>query len=349
MKSIRKIRGVVGTVIILLFLLGESQYLLRPSNTDQCTMAIEAFHNMPKNSFDVILYGSSHGWRGVNPMEMYEKYGIAAYNYGTNWQTLSTEALFFYDSLRTQSPKVVLIETYRINDVIKNQNLDGEIYFTKSISDFPYKRQYLKKAFNDNLERWVSYYFPLSQFHSSWNEVDINNFKEWWTVEEFENTMGYYSANVNFAGIETTEITKPNSSTFPQYDLCDDAIEILDGIVETCRKKNIELIFYTNPWQGQNNYSNAMSEYASENGCVYLDLFKLYEEVGFDEKIDFMDEGHLNRSGAIKAADYLGNFIEDSYDLPDVRKVDNNLWEGKFNNIVGRTHNDWIETHSDDK
>ena len=45
--------------------------------------AIKTFHELPENSIDVIAYGSSHTWKGLNTMKMYEDYGIGAYNYGT--------------------------------------------------------------------------------------------------------------------------------------------------------------------------------------------------------------------------------------------------------------------------
>lgn len=341
----KKVIGILFTVLILVSLIKKTEYIFRASNTDQCIAATDAFHNMPDNSFDVITYGSSHSWRGVNPMEMYEKYGIAAYNYSGNWQRLSTEALYFYDSLRTQSPKVVLFETYKINEVIEDEDLDGEIYYTRHISDFPYKRHYLHKAFGNSLERYIAYYFPLSQFHSSWNDINVDNFKEWFTVEEYENTMGYCSVIKGDSGKETTEVRILDPDTFEQYELCPEAIEILDGIVKTCKENDIAIIFYTNPCQGEYNYSDAMTRYAEENDCVYLDLFKLFDDVGFDETTDFSDEGHLNRLGAIKAADFLGAYINDTYDLKDMRNVEGNLWEGKLNNIVGNKLIEWKETH----
>lgn len=49
---------------------------------------------MPENTIEVIGYGSSRMWRGLAPIEMYEAYGIGAYNYGCNWQHINTTELF---------------------------------------------------------------------------------------------------------------------------------------------------------------------------------------------------------------------------------------------------------------
>lgn len=347
MKRRKNIKNIIGgglTICLLICLTKYSEYILRPSGTDQCVAAIDAFHNMPEKSMEVIIYGSSHGWRGVSSVELYEKYGIAAYNYGGNWQCLSTEALFFYDSLRTQSPKVVMIETFRINDVIMDQDLDGEIYYTRNISNFPYKKYYLKQAFEDSMERYLAYYFPISQFHSSWNDLSINNFKKWYTQEDFEGTMGYFYTS---SGDDVTPVVIDAPSTFEQYELCQEAIEILDDIVKTCKEKSIELIFFTTPWAGQNNYSDAMSRYSEVKGCMYIDFFKCIDEVGINVDTDFRDEGHLNNNGAIKIADYLGKYLVERYDFEDMRLVDDNLWEGKLGNKTGKARTEWDLTHDE--
>lgn len=335
-----RIKGILGgliTVSILVVLIKWSEYVLRPSDIDQCISAVDAFHSMPENSIDVMIYGSSHSWRGVNPIHMYEKYGIGAYNYGANWQTLSTESLFFYDSLRTQKPKVVLIETYRINDVIVDSDMTGEIYYTRNISDFSQKREYLNQAFGNDFERYFSYYFPLSQFHSSWNSITFDNFITWYTKEDFINTMGYFYLPFD----NETPVTIEESITFEQKALGDAAIKVLDEMVKTCKEQEIELIFFTVPWQGENSYSDAMTKYAEENDCIYLDLFKIKDEIGLDLNTDFYNAGHLNNKGAIKVTDYLGKYLKDNYQLEDKRFIDDNIWMNKNGNRTGNRKIKW--------
>lgn len=65
-------------------------HLTRPLGDDVAIANVENFHKLPENSIDVIVYGSSHAWRNVNVNEMYDKYGIGAYNYAANWQHLDT-------------------------------------------------------------------------------------------------------------------------------------------------------------------------------------------------------------------------------------------------------------------
>lgn len=337
MKRNKSIWGGILTISILFLLIKWSEYVLRPSDIDQCTSAIEAFHSMPEEVMDVIIYGSSHAWRGVNPTRMYEMYGIGAYNYGANWQTLSTEALFLFDSLRTQKPKVVLVETYRINDVLIDTDLNGEIYYTREISDFPKKREYLHRAFENEFERYFAYFFPMSQFHSSWSELAFDNFVTWYTKEDFVNTMGYFYLPFD----KETPIVVNSPETFKQTELGEEATKILDEIVEICQEEEIELILFTVPWEGENEYHDALEQYSIENGCVYLDLFTKIDEMRMDLDTDFYDSGHLNNNGAIKVADYLGNYLKKNYELEDKRKIQNNIWMNKSGNRTGNRKIQW--------
>ena len=125
--KIKRIVGVIVTVVLIAYGVNKLGYLLRPVNTDIAISTIDTFHDMPENSFEVIGYGSSHMWRGMSAMELYNKYGIGAYNYGCNWQNINTTQLFLEDSLKTQSPKVALIETFNVDSLKHDTNIDGEI------------------------------------------------------------------------------------------------------------------------------------------------------------------------------------------------------------------------------
>ena len=295
--------------------------IVRPTRTDNALNAIDTFHNMPEDTLEVIGYGSSHIWRGLNVMEMYEKYGIGAYNYGCNYQRINTTKLFFKDSLRTQSPKVVLIETYLVNELLRDTNITGEIYYTRGIPEFEGKQEYLKQCFGNDKERYLSYYMPLCAFHHNWVNLEENSFVENSDDTNFYATMGYLYTS------EVTPITISDPSTFVQEELIEAAISILDEIVDICNENNIEIIFYTAPWKGTYAYSDAMKAYAEENGCIYFNLFEYLDYIGIDCKTDFCDDGHLNDSGAVKVADFLGEYIVNNYDVTDFRTVEGNIWE----------------------
>lgn len=319
----KRIERIFSCLIIFLLIVEMIHYLgriVRPVDTDIAFHTIETFHEMPENTIEVIGYGPSTMWRGLNVMEMYQKYGIGAYNYGCNWQHINTTSLFLQDSLRTQTPKLALIETYLVNDILMDINMDGEIYYTREIPNFEGKQAYLKQCFGDNKLRYLSYYMPLCAFHENWVNINMQSFYKNSDKTDFRKTMGYVSIST------ITPITLKNPDSFEQEELSETALSVLDEIVELCHKNQIEILFYTAPKEEEYKYSNAMKTFAKEHGCKYLNLYEYIEEIGINGETDFADEVHLNDNGAIKVADYLGNFIITHYEVTDMRMVSGNVW-----------------------
>lgn len=308
---------IIFLIILIISYLG---HLLDPAYTEEAINAIKAFHSLDKNSLEVIIYGSSHAWKGCDPMEMYKKYGLAAYNYGCNWQKINTTLLFLKDSLRTQKPKVVCIDTYTVDTILENTNLNGEIYYTRAISNFDGKKEYLQQCFGTNIERYISYYVPLIMFHDNWNSINSENYTKP-NIEKYIKTMGYNKSNV--AKVVSIEDYKK----FPQKTLSNDSINILDEIVNICEENDINLIFYTCPYANVYSYYEAMEKYEIGHNCKYLNLFQYIDDIGLNVTTDFRDGGHLNDSGSIKVADFLGEYIINNYDVTDMRTVKNNMWE----------------------
>ena len=326
-KNIEKYKNIFSLLKIIIFItitvwcINKLGWLMRPTNTDEAFCAIKTFHNMPENTFEVIGYGSSHIWKGLNAMQMYKDYGIGAYNYGCNWQHINTTLLFLADSLRTQSPKIVLIETYKVNELLINQDLNGEIYYTKEIANSPNKKDYIRQVCGNDIEKYLSYYFPVVSFHSNWNKIAQSNFNKNYNKYDFKKSMGY------LAGNKVTSIDLSKNSSREEKALSIEAIKALNEITKICKDKNISILYYTAPYGVKYNYSNAMKEYASKTGASYIDLNEKIDELKIDPKTDFQDAGHLNDIGTTKLSNYIGKYLVENYELTDMRKIENNIWQ----------------------
>lgn len=65
-----------------------------------------------------------------------------------------------------------------------------------------------------------------------------------------------------------------------------------------------------------------MQQYADEKGIAYLDLNEKVEELGLNWAEDTQDKGdHLNVYGAEKVTSYLGNYLEDNYELKIIEMI----------------------------
>lgn len=319
------IKAIVYTAIpicMLLVIIYYAGILFRPIRTDSSFNAINTFHSLPEDTVEVMIYGSSHAQIGLNVMEMYEKYGIGAYNYGNQWQHINTTLLFIQDSLRTQSPKVILVETYHVNGVLMDMDMDGEIYYTKAIPFSEAKSKYLKQCFGNKIERYLSYYMPFIAFHGNWNKLKADNLSRNSDHTDFYESMGYWRYKD-----ETFQAHIDDYRTYKQKELSEEVIETLNEIVQVCEENNIEIVFYTAPYEAEYSYFSAMEKYAEDHGCAYINLFAKMDEMGIDCSTDFCDKNHMTISGATKVADYLGKYIVENYDVTDMRNVERNLWE----------------------
>lgn len=316
--------------------------VLRPTETDINVININTFHDLPNNSVEVILFGSSRMWRGVDTMEMYDAYGIGAYNLGCNWQHINTTNLFVHDALKSQKPKLVVIDTTNAHLPLMDVNMDGEIYYTEEIPWSITKYKTVRQYFGRNLERYFSYFVPLCAFHENWQNVNSSNFAkenirvdfltdmEDVDVHEFEHTMGFGRTD------EAVSVTLGDYQTFEQLKFEKYATDVLDDIVNTCHAAGVEVIFVTLPFDGSadnslestsENYIDAIKQYSLEHKCSYINIYEHIDEIGINPDTDFGDPSHLNTNGAIKVADYIGQYINDNYELTDYRTIENNQWE----------------------
>ncbi|MFI3172871.1 MAG: hypothetical protein R3Y58_10990 [Eubacteriales bacterium] len=319
--KLKKITCFLITIALICAAVRYLNVVIRPTGTDISVQAIRTFHeDMPDDTFEVIGYGSSHMWKSMDPITLYTDYGIGAYNYGCNWQRINTTSLFIEDSLRTQSPDIIIIETFLVGEVLQNVDIESEIYYAREIPDFDAKTDYLEQCFVGDFDRYLSYYLPICAFHENWVNLTKDSFLGVPDNMDFDQSFGYWPMTT------VTPTVIGDYSTFEQLELEAASLSVLDGIVEICKENDIEIIFFTAPYEGVYSYSNAMNEYATSHGYVYLDLFQNLEETGINGETDFQDIGHLNYSGAVKVADYLGEYIVNNYDVTDMRTIEGNIW-----------------------
>lgn len=319
----RNILSCLAVLVLVALGVARLNTLLRPVDTDSPVNAIETFHDLPENSVEVMGFGSSHMWLGLDTMTMYADYGIGAYNYGCNWQELNTTLLFLKDALRTQHPKVVVIDTFNVNNWKQDMNMDGEIYYTTAIPWMGDKLDYLRQSFGPyNKERYLSYFMPLAAFHENWVNLSEASFRTpAQSGDDYFKTMGYSPSDY------VTPVEIPDQTLLEQQPLQDEAAQILTQIVELCRDNGIQVVLCTIPWQGTNVYAEYLQNFADFYGCGYVNFYDHLEEMGLDATADFSDTGHLNTTGAAKIARYLGAYLKANVSLTDFRTQENNLWE----------------------
>lgn len=72
------------------------------------------FYALEEDSLDYICVGSSHAYCTVNPLEIWKKADLAGFVLATQKQPLDISYYYIKEAFKTQSPEVVLLESFMI-------------------------------------------------------------------------------------------------------------------------------------------------------------------------------------------------------------------------------------------
>lgn len=327
----KNIKGIIITLlgIVTFFVLClATQEILTKKYFDDGTDIVNGFYCEKENDIDVLVLGSSHAICGINPLVMYREEGIAAYDFGASWQSLQITSYWLEEALKTQNPKLVVLECSQIYDV------DPEIQMNEMLLSIPYIRfskekvHFLCEAAGGLNRNFVSYLFPIFEFKGRWKELSRTDFT-YTFVDKCDYSKGYYFTEI----VCETPVNLSGYSTAEEMEIPEKNKVYLDQIVRTCKEENIELLLVITPQRDwTSSQTVAMQQYADINQITYIDYMELEEEIELDIEKDFRDEWHLNNFGSEKLSKHLGRYIRKNCELPDRREDSvHNSWDFSVN------------------
>ena len=321
-KRMNTLRRVLTGALFLALLLGALAGVSRVVERKASRTRFEPFLSEPEE-FDVLFIGDSLVVNGVFPMELWQDYGIAAYNLASYGNTLPVTYWTLMNALEAASPRLVVVG---VKDVEKDYKLSGsssdvhtaldcypltmtKICAVNDLMDDPY-------AVDDSGVRYadmkLEYLFTLGKYHSRWSELSTSDF-------------GGYTLNRQKGAETGTGVAAARD-----YDLIDEeqaaegggwGYEYLRRILDVCADRGIEVLLVHMPYiasEEEQLAATAVRYIAEEYGVGYIDFVSQDDTV--DYAVDCMDaRAHLNASGAKKVTDYLGRYITEHYDVEDRR------------------------------
>ena len=313
----KHIKQFIAIMLFIVLFLVSFQYITHVFNYKMGENdTVGSFYKEPKDSIEVLFVGSSHAHSSFSPMELWNETGITSYNLGTSSQTIPCSYYLIREGIRTQHPKVIVLETYGVKYDVDYQStarlhiaLD-EIPFNKTKIEI--LTEFLPRTMGGVEER-LEYCFPIIRFHSRWKELTPADFRA-------ENVfLKGYRLNCN-----PRKQQEPVRTT-QKEEVWAGMMEYFQRIAELCEENDVELLLCNAPMSKCNKYKsvtqkmNTFYEYAEEQGISYINFEDLREELDLDYQTDFRDEGHLNLYGARKITTYLAAYLTEHYDLTDYR------------------------------
>lgn len=349
-KWLGNMRAVVGILVFLavfaaLFL--SIQDILKLKMGHRGTDSVKGFYEEEEDSVEVLCLGASTAWCTVDPLVLYEEYGIAAYDFGSSAQPFELTAAFLEEAFRTQHPKVVCLEMLSLCKSFEDGEPDNLNYGLTDLRFSRIKAQRVLEMFPQDKGKALSYLIPIVQYKDRWQELEKNDF------------IGEYESYANYAkGAYTPDKIADAPLDFTYYFENADAEaaqipernrEVFERMVKLCRENGAELLLFKSPNGGWTmEETKAVEGLAAEYGLPFVNFFDLLDVLRIDLQQDFRDNSHFNRYGSAKASAYFGQYLKDHYDLTDYRSADaENSWDialrgrerDRANEAVAKTDN----------
>ena len=271
---------------------------------------------------DVLFFGDSHAYSAIYPMELWEDYGIAAYNMANYNLTIPSSYWVMRQALTYCTPKVVVLDVNQIWEQAKLGDSSGDLH--TGLDGFPLSRLKIEAILDlmddpyltDNKGNLyknlrLDFLFPFIRYHTRWNNLSIRDLRP-----NYNRELGG-ERNIDVVEPIDYEIT---ASTTDEQGF---GFIYLRRFIEHCQNLGIQVMLTNFPYPCSNLseeqlYTNAVMYTAEEYGIEYFDF--VYMDQIVDYSTDCYDPAsHLNPSGAWKVTDFIGQRLSEAYSLADHR------------------------------
>lgn len=319
-KIARAVRAAVFLVILVVLVTFVSGVLEKKSSKQKLLPFFQEGEN-----YDVLFLGISHMQVGVFPMELWDDYGIASFNFGESGTRLPWSYWVLKNALDYTNPSLVVVDTRRL----EIESIDYYQFVRTNFDEFPLSKNKIAAAI-DLFETWderLNFLFPILQYHNRWSELTAADFGPV-DCRTNKGARHYDGNNLHVAVPSAYKIISEDKKDAPG------AVgdKYLRQIIELCQSRGIKVLLTELPYPANTKsqrLANGVQDIADEYGIDYINFLHMEDIVNFNT--DMNDSGHMNDSGARKVTDYLGRFITENYEIPDHRNDEEYAsWYGDY-------------------
>ncbi|SJZ58554.1 hypothetical protein SAMN02745191_1058 [Anaerorhabdus furcosa] len=347
MKNIVKICVKVITLLLITFLLLYSfseffrpNKLARPSDM---TSKVDGFYGLEENTMDVLLFGTSHIFYGINPSILWRNNNINSYVFGGECQPLEITLAYMKESFKTQSPQLIILDVFGVSNSIESCRTDGS---TKvNTEDLKLNQNKIDAASTYDMDMLFNI-FDVAKYHNRLFEMDKKDFENGYS--HFNNTNFGFTLAYPYGQYESYyEYSHDDAFVMPEKS----KIDLLDEINNLCKENDSQLLLIKTPYYASDEDAliyNYIENYAKENEIEFINFNKLLSTIDYEFDFDG-STWHANVLGSMKLTSYLSNYINHNYNLDQ----SSDFYSNDYNNLYIKTEvaalnkitdlKDWIE------
>lgn len=203
MKKAKKIITGVGSVIIFVLCIFLLQRLVCPkyvSEVKEGNFTAEYYKETTKH--DVIMIGDCEVYENLNPMYLWEQYGITSYIRGNAQQLVWQSYYMLEDTLKTEKPKVVVYNVRALTyDKPQKEEYNRMILDGMRWSKTKYEAIQASMCPNEQL---LDYIFPILRYHDRILDLEKEDFT--YFMQSPKVTHNGYYMRVDVLGVSQSDV-----------------------------------------------------------------------------------------------------------------------------------------------
>ena len=293
-----------------------AQYVLTPKY-DYGICSMSNLYAQPENSVDVLVVGSSLTYAGVNTNELWNRYGIAAYDLCSAEQPFWVSYYQIREALKTQRPRLIILDAKPASYFADYSKPGRIVLSTYGIKGLDNRLGAIFACVEDRKEAW-QYVMGISPVHGNYANVEASDFvfppdnggrgSNWKGFIEMNETVSFAASSFAW-----TDAEKPINRREEEY---------VRKIMELAQEEGISLLLLSVPYMDyatDHPYYNTLWRIAGEYGVEGINFNHPSLRSLMNNSYDFADRQHLNVRGSEVFSRRLGYELKKRFDLPDRR------------------------------
>lgn len=290
-----------------------------PASDIDASKYIPGFYKEPNNTLQAVYIGASNAFCFWAAPLAWEHYGITVYPFASGGQKLEAVKYLLEEARKTQ-PDALFIVGIAQSNLDPGGMPDARIHNLADYIPLSANKLALLRELCDEREiPWkdrAEYYVPLIRYHSRWNNLTVNDFK---------NDFGNFKGGDIHPGIlgGVVDFSATYRETSRREELSDFQTLYLADLLQYCKDEELNMLFVLTNFvatdESQYARLNTVGDFCRDYGFPVLDMREKNDEIGIDLTKDYYNANHVNVHGMIKTTDYLSRYLIENYGFEDRR------------------------------
>ena len=275
------------------------------------TLKVGGFYNEPKDSMDVMFFGSSHMYCSIDPALFQEETGLTSYVFATQSQPLWITYHYIREALKRQSPHTIFLEIHMASFLEEYED-EGTNYSAIDPIPFSLNKLEMIRASVPSGQRH-EYVFNIIKYHSRYNELTPQDY-DLSFKKETDPERGYVRLTQAASDEDWDRVYRSVDHVAASASPGEKNLFYLRKIIELAREENLRLILFkapSNPTEEEQMIYRYVADLCRQEGLEFgnFNSDAHMQAIGLDTETDFYDRRHLNTSGVAKFVPYFADYF----------------------------------------